>query len=60
MSVFVFNGTAGRDLCGSIPRFFRLIQGVGSLDSPTCTQKDWVEGGLAPLKLFSQFTVMLL
>eukprot|EP00983_Pelagomonas_calceolata_P123658 1161030-Pelagomonas_calceolata.AAC.7 len=38
----------------------RPLQGMGSVDSPTHTQKDCVESGLSALKLFAQFTVLLL
>eukprot|EP00983_Pelagomonas_calceolata_P015679 497664-Pelagomonas_calceolata.AAC.1 len=44
MSIFDFNGTSGR--------------GMGSIDSPTHTQKDGVESHLSALKLFAQFTVL--
>eukprot|EP00983_Pelagomonas_calceolata_P131769 1161808-Pelagomonas_calceolata.AAC.9 len=39
---------------------FELIQGMGSIDSPTHTQEDGVESDLSALKLFAQFTVLLL
>eukprot|EP00983_Pelagomonas_calceolata_P061282 1146767-Pelagomonas_calceolata.AAC.4 len=38
----------------------RLVEGMGSIDSPTLTQKYCVESGLGTLKLFAQFTVLLL
>eukprot|EP00983_Pelagomonas_calceolata_P028676 897988-Pelagomonas_calceolata.AAC.1 len=46
MSVFDFNGTSG--------------SGMGSIDSPTHIQNDCVESELSTLKLFAQFTVLLL
>eukprot|EP00983_Pelagomonas_calceolata_P124759 1161139-Pelagomonas_calceolata.AAC.8 len=39
------------------PQMFQLIQGMGSLDSPTHIQEDGVESGLGTLKLFAQSTV---
>eukprot|EP00983_Pelagomonas_calceolata_P131413 1161773-Pelagomonas_calceolata.AAC.32 len=38
----------------------RLVEGMGSTDSPTHTQEDYVESDLSTLKLFAQFTVLLL
>eukprot|EP00983_Pelagomonas_calceolata_P061848 1147003-Pelagomonas_calceolata.AAC.1 len=38
----------------------RLVEGMGSIDSPTHTQKDCVESDLSALKLFAQFTVLSL
>eukprot|EP00983_Pelagomonas_calceolata_P013106 418702-Pelagomonas_calceolata.AAC.1 len=42
-TVFDFNGTSGRSM--------------GSIDSPTYTQKDCVESDRSALKLIAQFTV---
>eukprot|EP00983_Pelagomonas_calceolata_P084369 1156351-Pelagomonas_calceolata.AAC.5 len=39
------------------PEFLKLIQGVGSMDSPTHNQKGCVESGLGTLKLLPQFTL---
>eukprot|EP00983_Pelagomonas_calceolata_P032946 1032281-Pelagomonas_calceolata.AAC.1 len=38
----------------------RLVEGMGSIDSPTHTQKVCVESDLSAMKLFAQFTVLLL
>eukprot|EP00983_Pelagomonas_calceolata_P036450 1133732-Pelagomonas_calceolata.AAC.1 len=35
-------------------------QGMGSMDSPTHTQKDCAESDISTLKLFAQLTVLLL
>eukprot|EP00983_Pelagomonas_calceolata_P047246 1140548-Pelagomonas_calceolata.AAC.2 len=37
-----------------------LVEGMGSVDSPTHTQKDCVKSDLSTLKLFAQFAVLLL
>eukprot|EP00983_Pelagomonas_calceolata_P040645 1137708-Pelagomonas_calceolata.AAC.1 len=42
------------------PWFFELIQGMDNILSPTHTLKDCVESDLSTLKLFAQFTVLLL
>eukprot|EP00983_Pelagomonas_calceolata_P004622 150131-Pelagomonas_calceolata.AAC.1 len=47
------------DFCGSIPSL-KMIQGMGSIDSPTHTPEDCVEGDISTLELFAQFTVLLL
>eukprot|EP00983_Pelagomonas_calceolata_P002217 75087-Pelagomonas_calceolata.AAC.1 len=69
MGIFDFNGTSGR---GKSLRILHRVdmelscklgsplRGMGSVDSPTHTQKDCVEGDLSTLKLFAQFTVLLL
>eukprot|EP00983_Pelagomonas_calceolata_P059066 1145766-Pelagomonas_calceolata.AAC.6 len=49
----------GSKRCES-PEATRLVEGMGSIDSPTHTQKDCVKGGLSTLKLFAHFTVLLL
>eukprot|EP00983_Pelagomonas_calceolata_P061205 1146726-Pelagomonas_calceolata.AAC.2 len=37
-----------------------LVEGMGSIDSQTHTQEDCVEGDLGTLKLFAQYTALLL
>eukprot|EP00983_Pelagomonas_calceolata_P034227 1072257-Pelagomonas_calceolata.AAC.1 len=38
----------------------RLVEGMGSIDSPTHMQEDCVESGLGTLKLLAQLSVLLL
>eukprot|EP00983_Pelagomonas_calceolata_P007922 258647-Pelagomonas_calceolata.AAC.1 len=38
------------------PYFFKVIQGLGSIDSPTHTQEDCVESDLFTLKGLAQLT----
>eukprot|EP00983_Pelagomonas_calceolata_P031750 996208-Pelagomonas_calceolata.AAC.1 len=35
-----------------------LVENMGSVDSPTHTQKDYMESDLGTLELFAQFTVV--
>eukprot|EP00983_Pelagomonas_calceolata_P075348 1152972-Pelagomonas_calceolata.AAC.2 len=38
----------------------RLVEGMGSIDSPTHTQKDCVESDLSTLQLFAQLTALIM